>query len=269
MGQVIVSDLLDQATYREDFSGVSATRKFLVDGLTGEPSRKQYECAKLPDVPKVGDPHPSIPQLFVASVDVTAPPMSPYKAWVLVTYGTKSTTLTPPSGGNTPGTVEMGATSSQIETTRDKDGKEMILTYTQVSETSTTTGGITTTDKISNTITQPFKASVNESHPYLMVSRLESNYTFSKTLEFQNTVNAVAFAGYPPRTWYCNAIRATKQGAFYLVSYEFQYRKKTWNAEGTATDSSTGAPVANPKEGEGHKFFQVYTETDFNQLGII
>lgn len=278
MAQIAVQDLIDQARYWESISGIGATRKFLVTGLSEQPEKKLFEAAACPGLPRVGQVHPGNPQLYCSNVDVSpAGDQFTTSAFVIVTYGSKSTTLTQPSA-SAPVTVEVGATSSNIETTVDKDGNDMWLYYTPQVQNMQGVGTppilVSVGTIPGKEIQQPFKASVQESHPYFTMSRLEPGiFNFQKVLLYQNKVNSVPFFGGDPRTWYCAAIRATKQGNNYQVSYEFQYRAKTWNVEGIFVDPSTGAPVADPVDGDpgkgvGHASFKVLQEADFNSLNL-
>lgn len=270
MAQIEVSDLIDKATYTESFGGLSATRQFMVSGLDAQANGKLFQAAAIPGIPRVGQIHEGNAQLYVSQIDVNPVVNSPTKAWVLVTYGSKSTTITPPSAAAKP-TIEVGATSANIETSRDKDGNEMTLSYTTTAQNIQNVSGIlASVGTIDTTVKQPFKASVQESHPYFTFSRPEPGiFDFGKVLKYQNTVNTVPWFGSPARTWYCAAIRATLQGDNYQVSYEFQYREKTWDVEGVFIDPSTGSPVVAPIEGVGHAFFKVLGETDFSALNLV
>jgi hypothetical protein len=263
MAQVEVQDLVDEASYEATLSGITATRKFLVTGLSDQPHKKLYQASLLPGIPQRTQVHPSIPGLVVSSVSVRPVPGSAAMAWVSVAYEspTKNTT-TPSEFANTE--IEVGATVSALDTSVDKDGNEMVLYHTQE-----------TTDEDGNVITkelppQPGKASVQEPNPYISFQRREPiPFDIDKSINNVGHVNKVQWYGSSPRTWLCTAIRARLDGDAFQVSYEFQYRARTWDVELVYTDPSTGAPVADAVEDVGRAKFQIYPEADFNRLGIV
>lgn len=263
MAEVTVTDLIDEASYTADMSGIKAVRKFLVENLSEQAHKKLYEAALLPDVPQRATAHPSIPNLIVSSVNVFPVPSSPSKAWVVVNYESPTSTTTVPSE-SAPPEIEFGAVLQTIETSVDKDGKEMVLNHTQTSVDPDTQQVVT-----NELPPQPFKVTVQEASPYLTMSRREPlPFNKSKVINFVNRVNSVAWFGDPARTWLCAAIRARLDGDAAIVSYEFQYREKTWDVEGVYTDPSTGAPISGAVQDVGRKKFQVLGTADFAGLSL-
>jgi hypothetical protein len=264
MAEVTVRDLLEDASYTRDTSGVRAVRRFLVENLDDVAAKRLYQAALLPDVPQFGTPHESIPNLVVNSVDVVPAPSSPSKALITVTYGSPEQDNQEPSETAQP-TVEVGATVSEIETSRDKDGNEMLLDHTIPAHVDE--NGTLIADQVLPT--QPAKVSVQEAHPYVTCERREPDpfYT-AKVLAYVNHVNSVAWFGSQPRQWLCTAIRARLDGDSFVVSYEFQFRERTWDVQAVYTNPTTGAPVEDPIEEVGIKRFQVYPEADFNGLNL-
>lgn len=265
MARVIVKDLIDQARFSNNISsGISITRKFLIDGLSDAAVRRLYQAALLPDVPKTADPHPSIPDLVVVNVDIMPVGKdSPTKAHAIVEYGPVTKNSTTPGG---PPTIEIGATSGSIETVFDANGAKMKLTATQPAfkDPRTVKEGDPLPDQF-------FKATVQEQNPYFLFGRRERGFDFKKVLEYQNHVNVNAWFNGAARTWLCTALRAKLNGDAYDVSYEFAYRARTWDAEGVYIDSTTGHPISNAPDkpdGKTYKVFQVYPTADFNRLNL-
>lgn len=249
MPEVSVDDLIDEASYVADSSGVKVTRKFLITGLNDNAPRKLYQAAMLPDLPQRGQAHPNIPNLVVETVSIQPAPSSPTKAHATVVYQTiSSTNITPSEGAEA--TLDYGATISSVERDRDKNGDEMILTY----------------DGRDN---QPFIANVQAAFPYLTLSRREPKpFNTLKVKQFVGAVNSVPWIGDPARTWLCSAIRATLDGDAFRVNYEFQFNRFTWDVIGVYFDESKGKPIVNPVTGQGRKTFYVYSEEDFALLNL-
>ncbi len=267
MGQVTVSDLLDQASLTFDSGGMKIVRKFLCEGLQETGSKKLYEAVTLPDIPLYGSFHPTVPGIVVSSLNVVPVSDSPSKAWVVVNYEPPSHSNSQPSE-SAPPTTEFGATSSNIETSQDANDNEMKLTHTWPQKIVALADG--TNEAVpETTITQPTKVSVQEAHPYVSFQRMEpSPFNTEKVLLCVGRVNSVAWFTGAPRTWYCAAIRARLEGDVFQVSYEFQYREKTWDVVSIFNDPSTGLPVELDGNGNDIGTFQIYKEIDFNVLNL-
>ncbi len=263
MGQVTVRDLIDQASLVRDASGLKATRKFFIEGLSDNANRRLFEGIELPDVPLHGTPHEAIPGLNVSSVAITPAPGSASQAFVTIEYSTPSQNNKPPSESAVP-VIEVGATLSTIETSFDSIGRQMILNHS-VESTDLDTG-----DQIFTKLEpQPAKAQMQVPCPYVTLQRREpSPFNIAKTFVAVGCMNSVTWFDQPAHTWMCAAIRAKLSGNAFDVSYEFQHRARTWDVELVYTDKNTGLPVADPVQDVGRKTFQIYPEFDYGVLSL-
>jgi len=264
MANVTVSDLIADASLEADGMSIKATRKFLVENLSTDQTYRLYQAASLPELPKIGARHPTIPFLFCSSIRAQpASTSDPSKAHVWVVYQTlrrDGSNQSPSTSGQC--TIEFGATVSSINTSVDKDGNEIILQATRAA-TTTNPSPIALPN-------QPASISINESHPYVTFSRPEPLVRdLSVVKYFVNSVNSNGWFGDAPRTWYCAAIRYVPQGDHFQASYEFQYRAKTWDVSLIYTDPDTGAPIdlsTLVDKTVAQKTVRVYQETDFTAL---
>lgn len=264
MAEILVEDLIDQASYTITANGPRATRKFIVKGLSDAGHRRLFQASLIPDVPVFGALHPSIPNLICGEIHVTPVASSPSMAWLLATYGSPESSNIAASEVAVP-ELEVGSTLANIETSSDAFGDEMILNHSTTS-VDPDTGEVITKDLPP----QPGKVSVQEAMPYISLSRREPKpFNIAKIFDAVGSINSVAWGfDRAAHTWLCASIRAKLEGEAFRVAYEFQYRRRTWDSVLTYTDPSTGAPVANPVEGVGKKTFQIYPDFDFSVLNL-
>src|SRR6185295_15746388 len=84
---VKVSDLLEEARVTIDASGMKAVRKFLVEGIDGQPANnKLFFATETAGIPQYNSQHPSKPFLFATNIEATTVSRSANKAYVTVTY---------------------------------------------------------------------------------------------------------------------------------------------------------------------------------------
>lgn len=258
----VVSDLIDEASAQSDENGVTAVRKFLVTGLTSQPSGRTLEALNVVGIPRRGQTHPNLGGIVVKSVSAVPVQDSPSKAFVVVTYAAPTYNTQAPSKTAKP-TYRLGGSTSDFETSQDKDGKQMVLTHTK--KTQDEDGNIV--DEVLPP--QPAKVTIQKPQAYLSCERPEPLPVDYKALfSYIGCVNKAQFQGFPARSWLCTAIDVDETGDRANVSYQFQLNFDTWDARLVYIDPATGAPVENPVEGKGIKSFRVYPEADFNQLGI-
>lgn len=262
MGQIAVTDLAEDAEVISDDSGVSCTRKILIDGLSGSASARLFEAINTVGVPRKGDQHPDLPGIVVSSVRASPIPNCANKAWVIVQYNAPSFNSQAPSETATP-TYRFSATVQEEETSQDKDGNQMVLTHTKIS--------VVDGNNVETVLDpQPGKVSVQRPMEYFFCERPEPlPFNYNKCHNFMGRVNSVPWRNFPARSVLCTSIDVDESGDRANVSYQFQIKPVgTWDVRLTYIDPSTGSPVVDPIEGEGIQTFRVYPEADFNLLNV-
>jgi hypothetical protein len=255
--------LIDEASVTSDENGVSAVRKFLVDGLTGSASGRLIEALNTPGVPVKGQTHPDLNGIVVKSVQAVPAPMSPSKAFVIITYSAPTFNSQTPSETATP-TYRMSGTVQDEETSEDKDGNQMVLNHTK---TSVDENG----DVVETVLpAQPAKVSVQRPMQYFQCDRPEPlPFNYNKVHDFVGRVNSVPWRNFAARSVLCSTIDVDEVGDRANVSYQFTIKPVgTWDVRLVYIDPETGAPVENPIQGTGIRDFRVYPEADFNQLSV-
>lgn len=263
MGNVLVNDLIDDAVVTSDENGVSAVRKFIVDGLSGIGSGRLFEALNTPGIPVKGQTHPNSNGIVVKSVQAVPIPDSPSKAFVVATYSAPTFNSQTPSETAQP-TYRMSGTVQDEEVYLDKDGQQMILNHT---ETSTAANGQVTNRPLPP---QPQRFSAQRPMQYFQCDRPEPlPFNYNKVHDFVGRVNSVPWRNFPARSVLCSTIDVDEVGDRANVSYQFTIKPVgTWDVRPIYINPETGAPVEDPIEGIGVKNFRIYPEADFNQLNV-
>ena len=264
MAEIHSKDLVDEASVTSDENGVSAVRKFLVTGLSGEGSSRLLQAITTPDIPIKGQSHPNLGSIIVKSVSAIPVPGCAAAAYVIVQYGSPTFSTQAPSE-TAPPKYRTTSTVQEVETSEDKNGAQMILKHTK---TSVDDNGNNVTETLPD---QPAKASVQRPITTFICERAEPlPWNYPGKLPYVGCVNSSPWRGYNPRTVLCMGIDVDESGDRANVSYQFQIKLdgSTWEFRAVYIDPSTGAPVVNPVEGQGIKTFRVYPEADFTQLSV-
>ncbi len=260
-------------TLEDGPKGYIQKRRFIVDGITGDPSEIEYLALVQDGVPKRGDAHPKMGFLFCYHRQTR--PLSTGQVEVICTYGQVNQTLLPPSDKQK-GQIQIGASVHDQDTNIDANGNVMVVSYTK--KDTNPDGTFTGTE---TTVKQP--GTVKKAVPSytLGVSRRENGAPTAKALYYTGTVNSTNFAGASPGQFLCTGIRAKSQdgGVTFDVDYEFQYNPNGWTAIVAYIDPSTNTPPedvsftpgvgGNLGTGNGMAEFNLYQRTDFSQLSLV
>jgi hypothetical protein len=260
MARIEASDLIESNTYTQDSSGRKATRSFLVVEVSGNAYDKLYQAAL--KCPAYGTPHPSIPNIFVSNISASPVAEQSTQVIVLVTYSELAPDNQPPSQ-SAPPTISISSSLTTVETTCDKDGKEMTVTHRRQSV------GDDGQVVIEDLPEQPVRVELQIPTMVLRYSRREPKpFSPNRSLAYTGCVNSDTFVGQPPRSWLCLGISGDLDGDAYKVKYEFQLKPDLWDIEAVYNDPDTGAPVLNPVDGQGIKSFRIYREIAFSGLSL-
>ncbi len=245
----VTSDILANATLKRDIGGSSATREFHVK--LGPPER----ALSHPDVPRVGDFHPTEFGIFALSVTATSFTSSPNQTKVVVEYGIPEVGIIGPADDTSPPVLTVATTLQPAEFPIDVDGN--IITVTGANEE--LQGG-----NVRGLIP----------HAVLSFQRREQSSPATKAINNVGTINATDQFGdvASKHKWLCTAINGVTSdaGASYLVSYEFQRNPDTWDATVVFVDPSTGLPLVTATLANGgiKDDVQVYVARSWVELNL-
>ncbi len=166
--------------------------------------------------------------------------------------------------------IEVGNSVAQVETDKDSDGVKQTLSY-DYPDTYEWNADLKGKTKI-----QPGLMSKILPEPSISITRREiitgQNLT-AKKLVFEGKLNVAGWWLEPDaatKTWLCTGIggRSQDNGLTYDVTYTFQYREDTWDADIRFIDPGTGDTPSDVVDGTGFKTVQIYKTADFNLLEL-
>lgn len=251
-----VADIID-GRVSKGVDGLSATRVFKVDGVTGTASGRMLSVLGATGVPAYGDAHPADSSIVVVSLDVAPEAGDSEIFYVEATYGPAPTS---DPRNSPPGTVLARRLRSSGDTTvtlRDKDGVVMQLNYTGVSGS-----GFTLTQ-------QGLEVEVPGRGYAFEVEQVIAEGGVKTTIDtYRGAVNALAWNG-NPRTWMCgdpsaDPIDGTSN---YLVTWSFLYKHETWDH--VERVRLGGLVPHDAVSAGGEATFRVLREVDFSPLAFV
>jgi hypothetical protein len=262
MAQVTYEDLVEgNSGSLISRKGWTFTRLYKVSGLDGDGYNRVKQAVEQPEIPGLGDPHPSVNTVIVQRIDCVS--NSHDVVELAVKYAAPDYTI--PSKDEV--VVNVGTTLSQTETNLDAFGNIMFTAYTYPDEYKETPGWE------NNYI--PHGALINKLIPQstLEMTRQENDSPLVLSSIYTGKINSQVFQGGNPGTWMCMNISGNSLdgGDTYTVTYSFQFREDNWNQDVVFISSDTGEPpIFDTPENiaSGMKTYQIYTAIDFNQLGL-
>jgi hypothetical protein len=211
MPSIAISELVTEADARQNQNGLSATRAFLVTGLTST-TGPMLQAMLTDGIPQYGEQHPDFPLIYV--IDVHPTPFlksSKTEARVVVTYG-------PPTGNNLANThTELSGFTRETRTNFDTEGQVIKVFYaadqgpggTSNPEVGLVTGYKSLRVKVFEFIT------------------IDDPTTLS---QFTNAVNDNTWADGAPYTWRIDRVEVAK--AQFIAGYRVRviavYDPETW-----------------------------------------
>lgn len=136
----VKEDLLNSHRLRRQTWRRQVDRVFLVTGLVGPPEFQLMEAESQPEIPDYLDSYPfnqttpEYPEWTGLKVtDIAAEHTAPNQARIVVTYTNDTGSVTfppqpPVTGNDGPDTKSVSFSTAEIETTKDRDDEDMILT---------------------------------------------------------------------------------------------------------------------------------------------
>lgn len=296
MGTLVRIDIVEGAETREDADGIEVIRIALVENLSGNGDAKLLDAINTPGIPKIGDPHPSIPLINVFNRSAV-PAKSSSKATVRISYKLLEAFEEEADDTKLP-TIDVGSTTQTMRTSRfindvsnpadpkpppepdpanpDQDGRTMIVSYQFPQDPNSTVEVVADPQAVFVDIQVPSTV--------LRLSRKEFLSPLINSINFVGRVNKNPILGdIVARTWLCIRIdgKSNDGGITYNITYEFQraisedfdgVESSGWDATITYIDDSNGKPppdIRSTKQlGKAVKIFQVYPEKDFAELNL-
>ncbi len=284
MGE-ITRDLIEDAQLVLDESGGSLVRSHLLEDVPGDGDSQLWNAVLDPRIPRYGSPHPVVPGIRVTNISASSVDDGIVK--VVITYSRPSseedTPYDPDTGAASDpdgrGTLSMSTNIIDEETNNAVDGVGLIVIYT---------GRLT--DEAGNPVEvedDPQVATITVGRPMSVVTftRKETISPMLKSTRLVGTINSRSLGFFSPKTLLCSRIDATTSddGLTFDVSYEFQFNRKTWDAEVVYIDKETGHPPpdiqisGDPYEVKrdglvvarnGVSVYRVYPVSDFGELNL-
>ena len=236
MAMKLTIDLADGtgATYARH--GWQIDRPAIVEDVPGDGYKRVVNALACPGLPSIGWPHPYMPNTYLEEITVAAISGSAVHLRLHYANPSKRANVESP-------TIEYNSGMTSEETSEDKDGADITVSY----------GGVTLGSI----------AHVAASSKAITFTRVELADPRAKWMEYDGAVNSAAFLGEAARTWFC-VIRAasSNNGITWEVTYEFSYKFDTWDARMYWRDPSTGLPPADYEV----ELYRCIKEKDFNLL---
>lgn len=251
-----VTELIKQGTLNVAARGTTRTHMFLVEGLDPSAANDQLaEAYNADGIPKWGEPHKKIPDLYCASVDP-----KPFSEDCRTKAYVKATFTVPEFLGIIP-TVEIQTAEYQTTWILDRDGKPKIVDYKDP-------GGIKFKDYAQTRI---FRSEIQ-----LTFTRLETG-NFAKASDYVEHISSGDFQGKSKEKWRCCAVDAMSQngGHRYVRKYVFRFRERGWKSDPVLFVNRKNGSIptdikVDPSNdgGNGYKRFDDYVTADFNRLKL-
>ena len=244
------SHLIDGESASVTNNGIQIDSKYQVDSIVGAKDEIAYFATLAPGIPRHGNAHPKIANIWVQRVHSAIIPSKPTSAIVQVTWGFPSSFGSTGNFGNEPSddslpSIEVSTTLESATTNMDIDGNPI-----QVSKIVSDEGSQTSTVETQG-------GTVEFQQPMIVVRyrRREPQSPGTKAKRFIGTINSGIVFGDPIHTWLCTRIDGVSDdgGNSYNVSYEFQHNVDTWDATVVYIDPETGKSPPDISVGDGLK----------------
>lgn len=255
----VIEDLMSGARATTDEQGMSVTRVFLIDDLTGPASTKMAQALSQTGIPRRGQPHPTIAGLSAFQIDYE--PISPTQIRVEVIYRAPDIRFT--VGDLNYEQISIDAVTELQQTQFDKDGRQMIVT-----------ARVEVEDENGNTelrdVDQVVEADIEVPRKVIRVSSNLRANDAEVASAYVGTVNNANFKGYAPRTLLCTnySVNTPDGSDTWTREIELVYKPDSWDLTAVFIDPDTGRPQEGIRLGQGVRKFRIYREANFNGLRI-
>ena len=267
----VIADIIDGSTI-QDTGGYSATRVFLVTGVTGTASGRLLAAINATGIPQIGDAHPAVASIRCSSRSAEAAGADNSTFRVTCQYTTPTYTT---GGVDDPAQISVGSVAQDGQTTDDKNGDPILLgpfDYT-IGTPPQTKEAVEQTGLVSKMFPMP---SVSFQRRLTSMSQLvtEARDYVGKinSTSFYLTADGTLFIGAGSALCTRIAGSSTDGGLNFDVTYDFQVSlsDKKWKANVVYVNQETGLPHNKATElNNGKKEIDIYDEADFNDLDLV
>jgi hypothetical protein len=248
--------------------GVTATRVFKVENATGSPSQIIYHSVITGALPKIGDPHPGIPNIFLESLNGN--PINSNIVQVTAKYS-PPTFRNPEEAAKVQ--ISVSGTIQNVQTNKHivRNGaieEEELMTLEYTYPKGQAPDGV---DKEKKSIPTVEKQVANI---VIRMTRLEEENPINLANQYVSKLNLKKFLGTAQFTWMCTNIsgQSNDGGESYQNTYEFQYAPDGWKIDAAFADEQTGKIPADIEEGvnknKALKNFRLQRSIDFKALKL-
>lgn len=259
-------DLVEQATIRQDASGIEAVRRGLLREVGGAAKERQRSALNAPGLPRYGDVYEPIPELRVVDIQLTPFDVASWNVTVIYRVPTPTERAHILPLGSVVD-VQWFSANATVDRLYDANGQRMFHWYAG-NPTSLTIQSGNVVEVRSNTRQIGVKAERGE----VPVPSAGARVTLTEAsdprtrLGFIGKVNAGYWSGNPPKTWFFANLSGARERDRWINTYELLYRADTWRLRSDI--EFNGAPPSDASEGNGIQFFNVFESANFNALGF-
>jgi len=238
-----------------------------VSGLTSVGHAMLDEAVLTAGVPRIGDVHPTVTVAYCYELIPVA--VSNDTVRITIRYEQNDFLVSGLPGALTPqfNTVDVGATLSQVETSFDRHGNRISVSYTYPADY--------TEDPSKQEVTETTSKTVQRLFPDHQISVRKQEFVnpAAKALDYVGSVNDGPWSLAPSSVagqWLCTGITGSSNDGrvTWTVLYTFQYRPDTWSHLVQYIDPRTGEPPSDLVENVGYKYIELYPIMNFNFLGL-
>ena len=252
-----IKQMINGETLREDYSGETAT---IEDMLIDIPAGTDRICnAKAEgDAFSLGDAHPCLPGVQCVERQIDSVPGDNTKYRVRYVFREPEAEATP--GGR----FSMAGSLAGQTTTRDRDGNQVVLTYTYPA--APTYKDFTLAGQ---TRTQIAELAISRPSLVLRWTRLQTSFaTAFANRAVLGTVNVGAIWGFGAELLLCTRMEIEQSNQRWREIFEFQYTGESWTSYAIFLQEDDNRPVTNP-DALAEKSVPVYPTYDFSLLGLL
>jgi hypothetical protein len=255
MATFLADTVKDISCVEEEGAVVSLTRTGIVEGLTTGTFGALAEAFNATNLPAVNSTPADFPGLRLVKRSPRILAEDNTKAEIVLEYR--------PYGRDGINLVfSVSSQGTQVQTQKDAYGNPLIVEYEYPADYAIAAYR-------GKTIQQGATASVFMTQTTLVASGLvNTDYPYTITSFFANSVNALWFSGGAPRTWYCNKCAASPHDMgvsprLWRFDFEFIHNPIGWDQDYWFTDPNTGQPPPDLVAGTGIKPLQWYAEVHY------
>jgi len=268
-----VRDLVEGSRVSQTLEGIEATRVFLVDNVGGATGAARIASAlNASGIPSLYSYHPNLSDLQCYNKNAEPASGSSIRQMrVTCQYKQLDDDEVPQDdnpgtgGGTTPkkAQINIGSTVQTVQTTNDKDGKEIILGPVDVPQDD---GSVKTYPEQTGIV------NVQVPQTTIRFSERRPESPGGLAFAFVGKVNSTSFVGIPKGMVLCTRINGVSEdgGKTFKTDYEFQVNFYKWEAQVIYIDQDTGLPLEGATiDNKGKARVPIYDEIDFNVLNLI